>query len=185
MWVCLGFLTYTFRPDLLGQFQELLDQIFRDILGREELELNFSSALLIFQNNLLTAVLSIFAGVVLALVPLLSIALNFFILGFLLAVFTLAFQSLSHLPGLLVFVLSLVPHGILEIPALLIATGAGLKLGMSWVPLKRPYWFKTGKRLWGNFKLGFQILPLIVVMLFLSALLEVFVTGNLVKFFVE
>lgn len=170
VWLLLGFAAYLTSPDLLEKVSRLLDEVFREILGGEELVLNLNSALLIFRNNFFAALLAMFLGVIFGLIPLLAVALNFFILGFLWAVFSFG----QHLPGqnwgVLLFFASVLPHGILEIPALLLASAFGWKLGFSW------------KRFGRSFMENLQLLPLVVILLFLAALVEIFVSGHLVSF---
>ncbi len=169
-------MSYLLRPEILGAMQKFLDEIFRDILGQEKLVLNFSSALLIFKNNFFAASLSLFLGVFLGFVPLLMLAVNFFILGFLFAVFVVSPPLAEQFPGFLIFLLSLLPHGILEIPALLLAAALGLRFGFSWVPAGGRLQ-NLKQALWQNL----QILPWLLGLLFLAAVAEIFITGNLVN----
>ncbi len=76
----------------------------------------------ILQNNLITAFFGLLLGVFLGLFPLLLTFLNGYVLGFVanLSVGIGGFSSLWRL----------VPHGIFELPALIISLGLGLKLGM-------------------------------------------------------
>ena len=168
IWAVVGGLTFIFRPELLQTLGRFLDEAFRGILGTEELALNFKSVLLIFKNNFLVAALSLFLGIGFGLVPLLALAVNFFILGFLLAVFVLAPPVSAHLPGLITFLITLLPHGVIEIVAFLITTAFGVKLG-----------FAVGQRK-KVLKENLELLPLLALLFFIAAILEVFVTGNLV-----
>lgn len=120
-WFVIGSLAYFVKPGLLTSIVSYMAEKFADIQDREGLVL----AWWIFRNNLLAGTLTIFLGLILALVPLLSIAFNFFILGFLLASFLDAGQVFS-------FLVSVLPHGTIEIPALVIAGSLGLKLGFFW-----------------------------------------------------
>lgn len=160
----LGALTFVFYPGLLPKFQKFLEEVFQNILGAGELRLNFRSALLIFKNNLLVGVLSLFLGILFGLLPLLTVGVNMFIFGFMLA----ALVVLGNYQGFFLFALSIVPHGILELPAFLLAAAFGLKLGYSWKHLK------------SAFKQSLQILPLLAVLFFVAALVEIFVTGKII-----
>lgn len=175
LWLALGVLTFTFRPQVLPAMVKALQTIFRDIIGQSALQLDFRSVLLIFKNNLIASLIVLFFGVIFGILPLLSVAVNFFILGFLFAVFAL---SRNHF-GIPDFFLSLVPHGIIEIPSLLLAAAFGLRLGVFWAkPAGEP---SIVKNLMVMLKQNLQLVPLLVVLFFVSALLEIFVTGNLVK----
>lgn len=174
-----GGMTYIAHPQFLQIFRDYLEKIFRDILGTGELALNWHSVELIFRNNLTVGLLILFLGIFLGLVPLFSAAVNFFILGFLFAVLLrTGFSS-----GLLLFASSILPHGIFEIPAFLLAAAFGLKLGLFWFRPDKE--LNVGQNLAVSMKESFQLLPVLAVLFFLAAVMEIFVTGNLVKFLVK
>jgi stage II sporulation protein M len=79
--------------------------------------------LIIFINNAIKALGLVFLGILLGLPPLLFIGLNGFILG--------GFGSaLESVKGWRYVIASLVPHGVIEIPMILLATALGLTIGM-------------------------------------------------------
>jgi len=79
--------------------------------------------LIIFINNAIKALGIVFLGILLGLPPLLFIGLNGFILG--------GFSSaLESVKGWRYVIASFVPHGVIEIPVILLATALGLTLGM-------------------------------------------------------
>ncbi len=82
----------------------------------------FELAFIIILNNLRTALISIIFGIFFGLVPLLAVVANGYFLG---AVMSQAYSK----TGILTFLLVL-PHGVFEIPALAIAFGLGLKIGL-------------------------------------------------------
>lgn len=162
----IGAMTFILEPGLLPKFLLFLEEVFEEILPEEGFGQNFSTVFLIFKNNFTAVLLCLFLGIIFGIIPVLAIGLNFFILGFLLAI-PFVFADFSQI---LLVLLSILPHSIFEIPALLIAAALGLRLGISW-------------REWKNcLKQNFQILPLLVILLFLAAVIEIFVTGSLVKF---
>ncbi|MDP3993620.1 MAG: stage II sporulation protein M [bacterium] len=165
LWFAIGTGTYLVRPDLLESVSQFLDRVFRDIWGDKAPALDFSAVLLIFSNNLEAALLALFLGIIIGIVPLMVAALNFFILGFLFAIFALPYSP----SGALIFAAAVVPHGIIEIPALLVASAFGLRLGLDW---------KNWKVTLGQ---NIQIAPLLAALLFLAAVIEVFVSGKLVE----
>jgi len=79
--------------------------------------------LIIFINNTIKALGLVFLGILLGLPPLLSIGLNGFILGG----FSSALESVN---GWRYVIAGFVPHGVIEIPVILLATALGLTLGM-------------------------------------------------------
>jgi len=79
--------------------------------------------LMIFINNAIKALGLVFLGILLGLPPLLFIGLNGFILG--------GFGSaLESVKGWRYVIASFVPHGVIEIPVILLATALGLTIGM-------------------------------------------------------
>jgi stage II sporulation protein M len=175
----IGIFTYAVDPGLLPKFLEFLEGIFQNILGSSSFSLDFPTTLRIFENNLTVGSLIMFLGIFFGLLPLLSLSLNFFIVGFLAA----AFIGTGTIGRVGIFFLSIFPHGIIELPAFLIAAAFGLKLGS--------FWFKPDRSqsVWGNLKQSLkenlQILPLLAVFFFLAAVVEVFVSGRLVEWLVK
>jgi len=79
--------------------------------------------LIIFINNAIKALGLVFLGILLGLPPLLFIGLNGFIVGGLGSV-------LESVEGWRYVMASFVPHGVIEIPVILLATALGLTVGM-------------------------------------------------------
>jgi len=79
--------------------------------------------LIIFINNAIKALGLVFLGILLRLPPLLFIGLNGFIVGGLGSV-------LESVEGWRYVMASFVPHGVIEIPVILLATALGLTVGM-------------------------------------------------------
>ena len=79
--------------------------------------------LILFINNAIKALGLIFLGILLGLPPLLFIGLNGFILGGL-------GSALESIGGWRYVMASFVPHGVIEIPVILLATALGFTLGM-------------------------------------------------------
>ncbi|OCT10887.1 hypothetical protein A8709_04100 [Paenibacillus pectinilyticus] len=78
---------------------------------------------LIFLNNAIKSVVIVFTGLLLGILPLFMIIANGMILGYVLSLQTNGSTLTVVLKGIL-------PHGIIEIPVILIACAYGLKLGM-------------------------------------------------------
>lgn len=79
--------------------------------------------LIIFINNAIKALGLVFLGILLGLPPLLFIGLNGFILGGL-------GSALESVKGWRYVIASFVPHGVIEIPVILLVTALGLTVGM-------------------------------------------------------
>ncbi|QAY67895.1 stage II sporulation protein M [Paenibacillus protaetiae] len=86
----------------------------------------FSFILFIFLNNAIKAVMVIYAGAALAVFPIFFLILNGMIIGYLLHKVELE-QGAGHLADLIFR--GLLPHGILEIPAIIVASAYGIKFG--------------------------------------------------------
>ncbi len=79
--------------------------------------------LIIFINNAIKALGLIFLGVLLGIPPLIFIGLNGFIIGS-------VGSALESVKGWRYVIASVVPHGVIEIPMILLATALGLTVGM-------------------------------------------------------
>ena len=126
--------------------------------------------LIIFINNAIKALMLIFLGVLLGLPPMLFIGLNAFILGGL-------GSALESVNGWRYAVASFVPHGVIEIPVILLATALSLTVGMEsarWLVQKES---RVKSQLSDGLKVYVRwILPGLAI----AAVIEVFVTPLLV-----
>ena len=100
-----------------------------DELAETAVDLSYpEAALLIWQNNFLVVGMMIFLGFFLGYLPLVAAWSNGAVLGALCVIFTR--EGLAK--GVL-FWLSVLPHGVIEIPAFLVAAAFGIKLGWAWL----------------------------------------------------
>lgn len=97
-------------------FQSFID-FFRDLSGG-------ALFLQILVNNVIAGLFVLLAGLIVGILPLFSVGFNGFILGAL-------YRQTAGAAGYWNATLTVLPHGIFEIPALLIAASYGLWLGMS------------------------------------------------------
>jgi len=148
-----------------------------DIAALEELSrilVPFSAltAILIFIKNASALVLSFVLSPILCLVPILSLTVNGWLLAF---ISSLVIQEES-----LGFVLAgLLPHGIFELPALIIGQAAALSFGtMAILAL-----LKKGKRnlLLPNLKQNLRYLLVALALLFPAAIIETYITPLLIS----
>jgi len=107
---------YIFSP-YLSFIEEYIKKLIEPTLNLNALELIFY----ILQNNLQGALVSIIAGTIGGIVPILSAIGNGVIIGY---VISLVAQTHGFLS-----IWRLFPHGIFELPAIFIALGLGTKLG--------------------------------------------------------
>ena len=132
----------------------------------------FAVFVLIFFKNVLAMVLGFVLSPILCLVPVLTLAVNGWLLAF---VSSLVIQEKS-----IGFVLAgLLPHGIFEIPALIIGQAAALSFGvMAIVAL-----FRRDKRplLLPNIKQNLKYLLLALALLLPAAIIEAYLTPLLIS----
>jgi stage II sporulation protein M len=102
---------------LMGQLGAMLEPL--ELTGKLTILLFF----IIFINNAIKALGIIFLGILLGLPPLLFIVLNGFILGGL-------GSALESVNGWRYVMASFVPHGVIEIPVILLAAALGFTVGM-------------------------------------------------------
>jgi stage II sporulation protein M len=173
MGAIIGAFVFFLKPNLLS---DILN-VFEDKFGAEP-TLGFSLAIQIFLNNLQVSALALFGGLLLGFGPFLVVMSNGFILGYIITAMVL-FSNHSILSSVGAVVIGIVPHGILEIPAFLLAAAFGLKLGIDW--MKKDASGKRGAVFVHSVKQVFYAIPAIVVILFAAAMVEVYVSGALLN----
>ncbi|GAB7387250.1 stage II sporulation protein M [Bacillaceae bacterium] len=160
-----------------AQLLRELNEIAREIGQRNSLAYAFWA---IFKNNVLASFTMLGLGVFFGIYPVLSIFANGMILGFLLRKYQLA-----GIDPWDVLLFGILPHGAIELFAVVLATAFGLKYGaFSYRFLRGLFQAKERSRLKRDLALSFKQLPTVVVtiviFLFLAALIETTVTPLLV-----
>ncbi|MCK9297985.1 stage II sporulation protein M [Methanoculleus sp. YWC-01] len=122
-------------------------------------------AVKLFLNNLSTCLLLFLGGVSLGVVTVLILSVNGLLIG---AVTELVRQQ----QGMLYIAAALLPHGIFEIPAFLIAGGLGLLLGREVIA----EWHGSGDAAAGALPLARLFLRVVVPLLAVAAAVEAFIT---------
>lgn len=107
-----------FQPDWLSSY---INEMIKSLVGQIKGMDFFQLLVFIFKNNLTVSIFGMFLGIGLAIYPISILIVNGYFIGFV----------VSKAFGVEGFgaILSLLPHGIFEIPALLIALGLGIKIG--------------------------------------------------------
>lgn len=132
----------------------------------------FELAGAIFLNNTLKALLVTVGGIALGILPVIFIFANGAAVGFVL-------YSSMESRGVLTTLLAILPHGIFELPAILLATSMGLLLGRSSI---KKLFGSSEAAIASELALAMKFFVRIVVpLLFIAALVEAFVTSVLVK----
>lgn len=129
----------------------------------------WAGILIIFGNNLLTCILAMVLSPLLGLFALFVLLLNGALLGFLAVVL-----QAEGVPLWEFFLLGILPHGLLELPAVFLSTGLGLRMG--WQVLFPPAAASRGQALAVNMRLALALLPLLAGLLAVAAVVEVLIT---------
>jgi len=141
-------------------FNDLLRDLSGKIEGKGLLELTW----FILQNNVLSAFMAMIFGVVLGIMPIISALTNGTLLGY---VYNLASAEAGF--GVILYLL---PHGIFELPAVLISLGLGVYFGMFIFTEKGKKKTEFLRRFWSSLKVFLTVvLPLLVVAAIIEGLL--------------
>ncbi len=118
-------------PDGFSHLLEELEGLAAEIKSRDFI----GTVLFIFLNNLKAASVAVVTGPLFGIIPVLQTVANGVIIG-------VVVQRAAETAGVLMTMLALLPHGIFEIPAMLISWGLGLWLGL-WPFNKNNIKFRT------------------------------------------
>jgi len=153
----------TFSPSEL--FEEILNEL-AQLLGPVQSLGTPALLLIIFLNNAIKALLIIVLGILMGLPPLLFVTYNGFIIG-------AVISGYKSVVGWGVIAAALAPHGVIEIPLLLLATSLGFTVGReSWRWLLR-----RRSQVREQLKRGLKLyLKWILGGLLVAAVIEVFAT---------
>ncbi|WP_438349004.1 stage II sporulation protein M [Paenibacillus sp. FA6] len=125
----------------------------------------------IFLNNSIKGVMIIFLGIFLGILPIIFLMVNGMVLGYLVHHLSLQGESMFE-----VIVKGLLPHGIIEIPAIIIACAFGLRLGtMVWISMgvgSKEKRANVGQQWRSFFKRVGPISMWIVILLLVAAIIE-------------
>jgi stage II sporulation protein M len=128
---------------------------------------SFWQFLYVFLNNATTAAFAILFGLIFGIFPLLCVFANGEVLGI------LAFISRGTL-SVLTFLAGILPHGIIEIPALILTGAVGIKIGK--VVIDRIF-SKKKVEIKKELSLAFSLfLKILLPLLLIAAAIEIFIT---------
>jgi len=165
----LGDQLYGFIEEQLNKIQDLGDKITAN--GNP-----LYASWVIFWNNLQAALMFIILGSFFGILPIFGLLINGVLIGV-----VLSMVGDTALSSIMLFIVGVLPHGIFEIPAILIAGGFGLKLGTVWL---KPI---AGMNRWESFKYTWtevlNIIVFIVILLGVAALVEGLITPVLINVF--
>ncbi|MCZ7392823.1 MAG: stage II sporulation protein M [Candidatus Methanoperedens sp.] len=158
----IGVLVSVKNPELSKNYLNM----FRDSFGWIKTLNPIEIVLLIFLNNAFKSFLALVLGVGLGVIPLLFVAGNGIIVGMLA-------HTISRQQGTLFVIAALLPHGIIEVPMILISASVGLRLGHKMYPSLTGLKTDIKKELIEG--IGFYI-RVVLPLLFVAAVIETFVT---------
>ena len=127
--------------------------------------------LVIFLNNAVKSLFSIVLGAGLGIIPIIFIGGNGIILG-------LIANEASKQQGIIFVLAALLPHGIIEVPMVLISAGLGLRLGYSMYSSMKGEKRDMKYELIESLRIFMRI---IMPLLFVAAIIETFVTPLVVS----
>ncbi|HWH76529.1 MAG TPA: stage II sporulation protein M [Candidatus Binatus sp.] len=163
----IGLMLVNHFPQLTESFEESLNTFITGFRGLPKTKL----AAAIFLNNSIKTLIVIVFGALVGVIPAVFLVVNGAALG---AVMALS----AHSRGLWVSLLSVAPHGVLELPAVFLGTAIGLMIGKG--VLQRIF-SKSEITLRAELGRAFRFFTLIIVpILFIAAIVEAYVTAALV-----
>jgi len=156
---------YLFAQNFPEETQQIIEELKSFFSGSEEMT-NWQMFLFIFENNVIKLFTVILLGIFAGLIPLLSLWGNGMILG----IFA---QIVSNELSWSFLALGILPHGIIEIPVLILSAAIGIRIG------KLAIWRIFGRH--RNFRKEFTkaikfYIVVLVPLLFIAALIEAFIT---------
>lgn len=159
-----------------GMYPEVVDALLSGLQDKAD-QLTGQQPLLmmlgIFWNNAFASLLALIFGLAAGLFPLFFVMSNGLVIGIVLEMIV---AKMGASVGILVFVAGILPHGIIELPAVLISASIGLKLGYhALLSLIKRQDMVTGELMQGLKIYLFWLVP----MLFVAAFIETFVTSLL------
>lgn len=170
LWMTILFTVSMIIGYIAGQFYpELFDDLSNSLVLPDGSA--FSIMLHIFFNNVRVVFMLIFLGFVLGFLPIMIVVVNGFAIG-------IVSEYIIRNESFLFLLTGLAPHGIIEIPIILLGAGVGYSSGMtaSHVLVKNKT-FADFKQSFINATWIFCLL--VVPLLFVAAIIEVYVTGAL------
>lgn len=163
--IYIGFTIYVVSPTDVSE----LTEPFKGLVELFKRLTPLQRVLLVFINNSLKGFLNILFGPILGIYPLIFIVLNGIVIGF-------SFAVVAATDNLIYAILGMAPHGILEVPAMIICNALGFKLAFTAIKsifgqnsLRKE--IKTSLKIYVNISLP---------MLLAAAFIEIYITPRIV-----
>ena len=151
--------------------QQILDSAIEFISGITEDKTMGELVSIIFFNNLKVNFYMVLFGVFIGIVPLLILLSNGALIGIIFDVFGKTFRDNCLW---VIALVTLLPHGIIEIPTFFISAGIGFKIGFQWL---FPEYGGRLKSVYHAFQKGLWVFVFLVIpLVLLAAAVETFIT---------
>lgn len=162
---------YFFAQNFPQQTEEIMKQL-QSLFSPAKEEDSLGLFIFILENNITKLLAVLILGIFAGLIPLASVFIN----GMLLGIFAYVVSERLSWPFL---VAGILPHGIFEIPALILSTAIGIRVGE--VAVRKLFGRK--EKFMDEFAKGLQFfISVVVPILFLAALIETYVTSYILSF---
>lgn len=166
---------YGFWKEDPGLAKILLDSVMKKFTQLSKQMQNvfwWGQVIIIFLNNLQVTVFMLLIGSILPFIPVLVINSNGMIIG----MFAAYFEE-EQIFSKTTFFLSLLPHGLFEMTAILLAAAVGMVWGirnwMGWLRIRPAVGFLK------NMKHSFSFFPWIVILLLIAAFIEILISAQI------
>ncbi|KYC52238.1 MAG: hypothetical protein AMQ22_00915 [Candidatus Methanofastidiosum methylothiophilum] len=157
------------NPEVIDTFLKEFQDMFGPLKEMTSLELFYT----IFFVNTRTSFLIMMLGVFLGLFPFMSLWGNGTVLGLIYGKF------IAEGGNPIVFLMGILPHGVIEIPAILIAASQGFRIGKEII--SPPFGKSRSESLRVNIRMGLKLFALIIPLLLVAAFIEVYISAYLFK----
>jgi len=166
----LGFVAASRDPQLVAIYMEEIGNKLGWILGLSPLMMMG----FIFLNNLFASTIAMLLGIGFGIVPALAAVLNGMVLG------VIGYHAIETI-GVMYLVAAILPHGIIELPTILICIGVGFRLGH----LLLLTLLGRAVDLGGEVRFALCLLRWVVLFLFLAAVIETLITPIVIQPFID
>lgn len=170
--IAIGFFIFN---SFLAHNLDVIDTFFKELLEGvgpidelSPIQLTFT----IFFINMRTSFFIMMLGAIFGLFPFLSLLANGMLVGLLYA--RLIFEGGSSL----VFLMGILPHGVIEIPAIMIAASQGLRTGKEFIV--PPQGKTRPEALRNNIIKGLKLFAVLLPLLLVAAFIEVYISAQLI-----
>ena len=134
------------------------------------------TVIFLFLKNSLTAGMAFILGPLLLLFPAIVLVLNGFLVGY-------VGNSVANQLSIQMAFATLAPHGIFELPALVIASAAGFHLGVATLEKAYATLRHRDYSFYFEFNSALRLFVITIILLAIAAIMETFVTPIFIEFF--